>query len=790
MANKALETANNGQNSLYLKKVEDSTDSDFTLLAENGQYWITKDKNPVIAPIPKKPGYSEAAAKKAIQALEAIARWTNILDLQSTKSSINPNDVEMEITKYGYEDSEGEIKLYEGADKSLSKASGNFIEYKYEDEEWKRPVVKVRLTNHSKQKLYCSVLLLSSDYSVDPRIHNEPNPENPNPYPEAIIELLGKTESTNDTCNIVETIVFFEIKEEFLDSGITEEEDIFKLIVSKTRFNADLLQQDGLEPPPPKEMRSGDGGSLDSLMLQVSTRGGAKSRKRIDDWITKEMALTIIKPRDAEQLQPNRSVKLLNDLVEVEPHPMQAQVTLTTVSQTTRDIGNLIVPPILRDEKGVIESFQFTNSRGSDPGLSAVELFDVNNHKLVTKDTPLTLLVNRVLEEGEYLLPVSYDGECFLPLGNGFKKGKQTEIKLERLPSPSGNSRSLNGSIKIFFKKFRTQKLGTSNEYPILAAAHVTEEDNKIKIVYEKEREEVKKRVAAARKIVLYIHGIIGDTESLVGSIQQAKVELNGQQRPLQELYDLVLTFDYENLHTTIQENGELLKQCLQGVGLGANHGKELHIVAHSMGGLVSRWFIERQGGNQIVQHLVMLGTPNAGSPWPTVQDMSFTLLSWGLNQIPEIVWPAKVIADLVVKSLEFVETNDNALDQMQFDSVFLKEINAPALGMEANSSETQVIYTIIAGNRSISKSKQKSNILESLKEKLFTPIVNKVVDDLVFGKEANDIAVSLASIKNVNPNPSISELRILDVACDHLTYFTTEAGLKVLADALVRNRN
>ena len=68
---------------------------------------------------------------------------------------------------------------------------------------------------------------------------------------------------------------------------------------------------------------------------------------------------------------------------------------------------------------------------------------------------------------------------------------------------------------------------------------------------------------------------------------------------------------------------------------------------------------------------------------------------------------------------------------------------------------------------------------------KLSTPIINKVVDDLVFGEEPNDIAVLLASIKSVSgdriPQPKI----LPDVACDHLTYFTSEPGLKALVDAL-----
>ncbi len=387
--------------------------------------------------------------------------------------------------------------------------------------------------------------------------------------------------------------------------------------------------------------------------------------------------------------------------------------------------------------------------------------------------------VNQALEEGEYLLPLNYDGEFFLPLGFGVKKGEQIEIKLERLPEPTASSRSLGGSIKIFFKKLRSQKLGHSYEYPILAAALVKEEGNKIEVIYNKDFGKVKGLVASAQRIILYIHGVIGDTESMVGSVLQAKVKVNGQQGPLQNYYDLVLTFDYENLQTTIEDNARSLKHRLEAVGLGAKHGKELHIVAHSMGGLIARWFIEREAGgtNKMVQHLIMLGTPNAGSPWPVIQDLAFALLGEGLNQIPEMVWPAKVVANLAAKSLMFIDDNLKTLDQMQPDSPFFQSM--------IHNPDPKVPYSIIAGDKSLTTSLQSQDRLRRLMAKLFTPVVNKVVDGLVFGGEPNDIAVHLASIKSVSGDRTPQPKILPDVACDHLTYFTTEAGLKALADAL-----
>ena len=728
------------QKSLYVKQADNSADADLYLQIRQEQYEI-------------------------IHALEAIARWRNILNLKSSqRSQIKSRDVEMQIKLVGYEN-DGEITTDENPD-LLANTSELRLEYQYKNGEWQPPVIQVRLLNHSQQKLYANAIDLAEDYSVAVPFFDERS-------------SVVLSPATPDGAGIVEGFddIVLSIPDEFLAQGITEYKDIFKLIVSTTDFNASLLEQEGLEPPHRNTRGIEPQSSLDRLMDRVYSRNAGRSSRKYDDWIAKEIAVTIVKPRDAEELTSDRRVQLLNNLVEIQPHPnLQAKATLTTVSQTTRDIGNLTTPPALWNDAGAIASFQLTTSRGSDPGLSVLELLDVKDSDSVTRKQPLNLAIARSLAEDEYLLPVSYDGEFFLPLGFGVNRGNKIEVKLERLPQPTSSSRSLGGSIKIFFKKLRQQKLGHSYEYPILAAAEVREIGSKFEVSYQKDLAQVKQQVANAPKILLYIHGIIGDTESLVTSVQQAKVEIDGQLRPLQEAYDLVLTFDYENLHTTIEENARLLKQRLESVGLGANHGKQLQIVAHSMGGLVSRWFIEREGGNKIVQHLIMLGTPNAGSPWSTVQDMSFALLGMGLNQISGIVPPARIITALFAKSLQFVENIDNALDQMQPDSEFIKAI--------ATNPDSQVPYTIIAGDRSTVVAEQ-TNRLRRLANKLFTPAINKVLDDLIFGGEPHDIAVSIASIQSVNKKRSPQPKILPNVACDHTTYFTSEPGLKALIEAL-----
>jgi hypothetical protein len=66
--------------------------------------------------------------------------------------------------------------------------------------------------------------------------------------------------------------------------------------------------------------------------------------------------------------------------------------------------------------------------------------------------------------------------------------------------------------------------------------------------------------------------------------------------------------------------------------------------------GAVSGWFIERLGGNKTVQHLVMPGAPNGGSPWPTIEDWAVVALSFDLNSLVPIPWLGKILGSLFLQ--------------------------------------------------------------------------------------------------------------------------------------------
>jgi triacylglycerol esterase/lipase EstA (alpha/beta hydrolase family) len=59
-------------------------------------------------------------------------------------------------------------------------------------------------------------------------------------------------------------------------------------------------------------------------------------------------------------------------------------------------------------------------------------------------------------------------------------------------------------------------------------------------------------------------------------------------------------------------EYADLVKQRLAAIS--DDHGSEVDIVAHSMGGLDSRWAIEKQDAARYVDDLVTLGTPHQGT--------------------------------------------------------------------------------------------------------------------------------------------------------------------------------
>jgi pimeloyl-ACP methyl ester carboxylesterase len=729
-----------GKSSLYVREVADLNQAQYRLLARNGEYIVTKplDSLPLIEELR---GYTQPNAWRAVQNLEHIARWVSIVELNNPATELPSDAVEMQILQ-------GAVEL---------KDAVLHLSYRHENGKWVAPTFRLKLKNNTNRRLYCTVLDLTEEYSASAPLFSgggtwiDPGGE--------VWGFDGKAIPASVP--------------DHLQQGITEYQDILKLIASTGEFDAALLCQDKLNKPRMQHKAViSRNGTLNRLMSRIQVKDiGTGGIAEVDEWTTSQIAIATVRPRDAVPLKQNEPTSLLDGLAIVQPHPgLKADIRLSTVAQASRDLGNQLLPPILRSQT---QPFQFTASRGVNPGLSVLELqvSDANASSLetVTRDRPLTVAIEKSLGENEYVLPVAYDGEFFMPLGRGETRDGKTEIHLERLPNPvTEKKKSLGGSIRIFFQKVVCEQLGLEFPYPILAAVEFQEDGT---IRYEGNLDIVKQRVTSASKIALFIHGIIGDTQSMVPAAKLAKFTADGQEKSLIDLYDLVLAFDYENLNTSISAIAEQLRGRLQTVGLAENHGKTLHVIAHSMGGLVSRSLIEQKGGACVVQHLILLGTPNAGSPWPTVQDWATTALALGINSLSTVAMPVKVLGSL----LATIETVDITLDQMKPGSDFLLSLRS--------APDPHVPYTILAGNTSIVKlsDEDTQNRLLAFLQKLGRGAI-----EFPFIGQPNDIAVTVQSIQSVpkerSPQPVTEE-----VACNHLVYFTDPAGLQALAKAVVR---
>jgi hypothetical protein len=201
----------------------------------------------------------------------------------------------------------------------------------------------------------------------------------------------------------------------------------------------------------------------------------------------------------------------------------------------------------------------------------------------------------------------------------------------------------------------------------------------------------------------------------------------------------------------------------------------------------VTRWFIERDSGSQVIHKAMLVGPPNAGSPWAKLQDYALLGLGAALNGLAALLAPPVAIATLIgtlVAGVKVVEAVDVTLDEMKPDSSFYKILNA--------SDDPRVPYTIIVGNTSKIVYAQPDNaeaerrLLHRLAERLTSAKTRYILLDLAFFNHPNDMAVSVQSMISL-PSNRQPEPKFVEVACDHVSYFNTAAVVRQVAEGLLQ---
>lgn len=109
----------------------------------------------------------------------------------------------------------------------------------------------------------------------------------------------------------------------------------------------------------------------------------------------------------------------------------------------------------------------------------------------------------------------------------------------------------------------------------------------------------------AARIPVVLVHGLV-DNRS-VFAVMRRSLRRRG--------FAQVCSWNYSPLLRDVESAAEALGRHVERVCRETGHDR-VHVVGHSLGGLVARYLVQRLGGDQRIESLVTLGTPHGGSWW------------------------------------------------------------------------------------------------------------------------------------------------------------------------------
>lgn len=730
----------------------ESVPADFSVTYQNNSYRIRRSGSdvPVVADVV---GVLDEAAKETLERLEHIARWQSVKNLRNPFTRLGAQPIQIVVLVPKLTD-KGEIWVEADA-----RNGALTVEYTRGGADFVPPRMRVKLRNTGTKELYCALLYLQDDFSV-------------------LTDLLSVAERVppgGDLAAYKDQEFAATVPDLLWKAGRTRTNDMFKVLASTEQFDAGSFAQPALQRfTESKQERGLDNTLRNARELLLARTRALELNVSPPDWTTAELTLTVSRPlQDAPIPQSGASADLGAGVKVLGHSSLRAKASLAPLGEAGRALGVLSVPSIFRDDPRSSEPFMFEATRDADAGLGVLVLQDVENPEAVGRDAPLVLEFPASLGSDEHVIAYAWDGQFHIPLGVARRGKGESTVPLTLLPKPlsvaSDVERGIANSIRILFHKVVSKYLPIGYDYPRLSSISYGPNEE---TTYESAPEIVRDKVARASNILLFVHGILGDTFGMTASAASGAVRADGSLRRLTDTFDLVLAFDYENIETDLEETARALKSRLAAVGLGPDHGKKLTVAAHSMGGLVSRWFIEREGGNRVIGRLVTLGTPHAGSPWSVIEDWAMTTLAIGLNGLSQVAWPVRILGAIA----GCIERVDVTLDQMSPKSVFIANLR--------ESADPSIPYTLLIGNTSIIATPAADNLVKDLLQRLSPGRLTQIATSLAFLNAPNDIAVAVTSAGAVptdrNPVPLMAE-----VACDHVSFFISEAGRRALVEAL-----
>ncbi|MEZ6057047.1 MAG: caspase family protein [Planctomycetaceae bacterium] len=660
-------------------------------------------------------GYSREAADYLFSVLKRVAAWERAVSLQNHWSRMKQDDVPFWLSEV----SEQDEVVREFPDNSVT------IDIIPEQEFWSSFRGTLRAKNLTQQPLHLLLVHLSDDYGMQV-LYND------------------RVEPTESSFTItLDGNAFFDLTLD--DHEGDESVHIFKLIVSTEKVDDFLLGQEPLQL-----------GTILDLEETRGTRGlsfGQPRRKLVheQEWFTQDVQVTLV--RERETLTAD-DITLAGGVVHVVGHPqMRAGVRLTARNAEFAGRGATGSEVHRVFERLGMEHINFAKTRGDN--LSVLELTNIQ-HAESLAEHPLEIALDIALTDEESVLPIVFDGEDILIGGAAARDEKgRTRILISNIPECPDRQRGIGQSLKLYFFKtvLRQENVNRLDWISFKADGNTT-----------RQGVDVAEKVRTAKNILLLLPGILGDTTEMANGLQVAQ-DVVGQR--LHQNFDLVLAYHYESLSTPLVQTALQLKRQLREVGIHEGDDKRLTVMAHSVGGLIARWWIEQDGGKSAVDHLIMFGTPNDGSPLGQIgaaRNITTLLTTLAMNVNPLFAaWGGPLIY-----LLNGSEKPTVTLEELNPQSEIIRTLSA--------SEDPGVRYTIISGDFHAAR-QQQGGVLARLAGKLGGEWLLKSLHQ----GETNDIAVSGRSATSIDDcrSPPPDKRR---VPCHHLSYFTSDAGLEHLA--------
>lgn len=765
----ALKTACEKNPPLYFRIDYDGAETEYAYLirvSDKGEYLLTKKESE--SALFKR----EADTAEFLKHVESVCKWVSVCELNNENTRFSGRDFEFWLETVEGEtftlDNSGSWDGFKSAGKAIKPGEEILLRYVGN----KQPAYRFRIgiSDTDLSECFIGALYLDPLYGIYTSLIDTNATIKKGGSP---LDLKWNFDKRDRKTILVQ------LHEDFKKRGINEVTAYLKILVANQTINLERYQQDSLELDPqdlPERNRTRGGSEPKSIGLQ--------STESKDDWTVFTFPIRIVGPEKDKAIKGGKSNDFGAFSIEA-PASFNAnayaatgsdlQMRLRTLNDKDRKtqgrsadeeaaaLTQMLLPSesIWGDDVVAEAAFKPAMLATAGNGIQVLELTTANGAPLrLGPDETITIKPNprsrSLSADGleETIVPFGYDEESqlYFPVGSGDANGN---IHIHTLPPPSAGvinndkplSRSIGSSVKLFFKKvFRNEKTNTLTLYSF--------EERKPWHLVTTDPEEMKRALAAKSdaKVLLLIHGIIGDMKGIVASLKEATA--------FETAAHFVLAYDYENLSTPIAKTAGLLHKELAAAGFGTEaHGHKICIVAHSMGGLVTRCLLEKEGANY-VQQAVMVGTPNGGSEVAALKNAAMGLLTHALN----VTGPVKYAVTGLSFLLKHLEINPGkTLEQMTPDSDFMKEMKA---------SQPLKPYKVIAGNtlRLTDDGESSNFFLKKLAEALKKKVVYPGLTHALFHNSPNDIAVTLESMKAI---PGFAESDFYELASDHVSYFT-----------------